>query len=81
MKILLFGRLRELLGYSAFEIAHTKSATLGELRQELALRGALWQEFIASENALAAINQTMALDTDPVAEGDEVAFFPPVTGG
>ena len=30
---------------------------------------------------LAAVNQTLAQAHSPIAEGDEVAFFPPVTGG
>lgn len=32
-------------------------------------------------NTLVAINQEYAKPGDAVADGDEVAFFPPVTGG
>lgn len=32
-------------------------------------------------NTLCAINMTYAHPDDPVDDGDEVAFFPPVTGG
>lgn len=39
-------------------------------------RGAVWPG-----NMLAAVNHTYANAEQPVYDGDEVAFFPPVTGG
>jgi molybdopterin synthase sulfur carrier subunit len=45
-------------------------------------RGGAWQSALAEGKALrVAVNQEMALPTTPVKPGDEVAFFPPVTGG
>ncbi|MEF1220359.1 molybdopterin synthase sulfur carrier subunit, partial [Photobacterium damselae] len=55
--------------------------TAEELRQQLALRGDKWQLALESGKLLVAVNQTICpLDTE-IKDGDEVAFFPPVTGG
>lgn len=56
--------------------------TLGELREVLRTRGAAWQTSLDSARAVrGAVNQAMAADDTPIQDGDEVAFFPPVTGG
>ena len=39
------------------------------------------QAFAEVKRIRAALNGMMARDEAPVADGDEVAFFPPVTGG
>jgi molybdopterin synthase sulfur carrier subunit len=45
-------------------------------------RGSAWQGALADKrNVRAAVNQDMASPTAPINTGDEVAFFPPVTGG
>jgi molybdopterin synthase sulfur carrier subunit len=45
-------------------------------------RGGAWQSALAQGKALrVAVNQEMAQATTPVRPGDDVAFFPPVTGG
>jgi len=56
--------------------------TLSALRAHLAQRGNAWaKEMAAGRNLRAAVNQTVVTADAPVADGDEVAFFPPVTGG
>ena len=53
-----------------------------QLLRQLAARGEVWSSlFDGSQNVLVAINQNMATLTSLVSDGDEVAFFPPVTGG
>ncbi|MBU2970697.1 MoaD/ThiS family protein [Pseudoalteromonas sp. C2R02] len=81
IKVLFFGRLRELLDCSGLEVTDFEQTTVAQLRIELANKGAKWAEFIAGNNALAAVNQEMVEETSLVKSGDEVAFFPPVTGG
>jgi molybdopterin synthase sulfur carrier subunit len=45
-------------------------------------RGGAWQSALAQGKALrVAVNQEMAQPSTPVKSGDEIAFFPPVTGG
>ena len=55
--------------------------TVGALRSHLAARGEGWQALAAGRNVRAALNQKMAAADSSLDGGDEVAFFPPVTGG
>ena len=83
VKILYFARLKETLGLGSEEIALPATVhTLAELRETLILRGGDWAHVLAPSSRIrAAVNQQMAADDTPVSEGDEIAFFPPVTGG
>jgi molybdopterin synthase sulfur carrier subunit len=81
--VLYFARLREALGKSSEQIALPSSVRdLEGLRALLVARGGTWeQELAPSKPVRAAVNQAMALGDVPISDGDEVAFFPPVTGG
>ena len=81
--VLYFARLREALGQSSERIALPASVRdLEGLRAVLIARGGAWeQELAPSRPVRAAVNQTMAHGDTQIADGDEVAFFPPVTGG
>lgn len=85
MKIQLFyfAGLREALGYASESLVLPPGvASIGELRMHLASRGGPYAtQFAAGRNLRAALNQDMAPATATISEGDEVAFFPPVTGG
>ncbi len=81
IRVLYFASLRERLG-SAGETLVDHPATLAELRGQLVARGGVWAEvFGEGQPVLAAVNQEMATAEQPLREGDEVGFFPPVTGG
>jgi molybdopterin synthase sulfur carrier subunit len=75
--------LREALGTGREELALPSGiSTLGALRTHLAQRGEAWaKEMAAGRNLRAAVNQDIATADTPVKDGDEIAFFPPVTGG
>jgi len=81
--LLYFARLREALGTGQEQLAlAARVNTLGALRAHLAQRGGAWAKEMAEDrNLRAAVNQTVATADTPVTDGDEVAFFPPVTGG
>ncbi|HYC48856.1 MAG TPA: molybdopterin converting factor subunit 1 [Burkholderiales bacterium] len=81
--ILYFARLKESLGKAREEFALPESVIdLGGLRDVLAGRGGAWaQELSGARPVRAAVNQEMAAADTPIRDGDEVAFFPPVTGG
>ena len=57
-------------------------ATVAQARAALIARGAPWAEALAESRVLrAAVNQQMVDAAAPLAPRDELAFFPPVTGG
>ena len=80
---LYFASLRESLGCSREELAlPSGNATVSALVEELRRRGSRWTEaFAPGRTWRVAVNQKMANLATPVKPGDEVAFFPPVTGG
>ncbi len=83
MKLLFFARLREDLGCAEETIVLPAGVdTVAGLRAHLMARGSVWRQALAPGRALGvAVNQDMAQPGTPVKPGDEVAFFPPVTGG
>jgi len=83
VKVLYFAGLREQLGKPGEDLELSASvSTVAGLRALLMARGGAWQSALAQGRALrVAVNQEMAQPTTAVKPGDEVAFFPPVTGG
>lgn len=82
IKLCFFARFREKLAISEEVYTLNSASTVKQLFQQLAQRGEVWSSiFDGSQNVLVAINQDMATLTSLISEGDEVAFFPPVTGG
>ena len=83
LSVLYFARLREALGVAQEDIAPNPTlSTVAELLEHLRGRGGAWQEALASARLFrVAVNQEMADLATPVKDGDEVALFPPVTGG
>jgi len=83
VKVLFFAALREQLGTSGEDIELPSSvATVAALRTHLISRGGAWQAALAEGKLVRmAVNQDMAKPAAAIKAGDEVAFFPPVTGG
>lgn len=81
--VLYFARLREALGTGSEQCMLPANVhDLDGLRALLAARGGAWATELAAGGAVrAAVNQSMADGATRVTDGDEVAFFPPVTGG
>lgn len=75
-----FASLREQLAVSQMDMDETP-ANAGALRQLLMQRGERWAHALADREVLVAVNQVVRDDGCPLHAGDEVAFFPPVTGG
>jgi molybdopterin synthase sulfur carrier subunit len=81
VKIKYFAAIREALGQGG-ESLHTRSETLGALRDELVARGEPYATALARGKAVRmALDQVMSDEAAVLREGSEVAFFPPVTGG
>ncbi len=83
MKLLYFAWLKDKTGVAAEEVAlPAEVTTVAELLAWLSARGPGYAEALADLSAIrVAVNQVYAKPGDPVAPDDEVALFPPVTGG
>jgi sulfur-carrier protein len=83
LKVLFFARVKEQLDCAAVDVEWTQDlADLDALQQQLCAQGgSLWQEVLGQENIVRAVNQVITSGNAELADGDEVAFFPPVTGG
>ncbi|MGO2502368.1 MAG: cyclic pyranopterin monophosphate synthase MoaC [Cobetia marina] len=82
LRILFLAELRERLDLESLSLnpATLADATVGGLKRTLALRDPQL-EALNDSRVLCAVNQDMVRDDHPLKAGDEVAFFPPVTGG
>lgn len=83
LTLLYFARLREGLGIEREEIElPSHIGTVAELTGWLGERGPDWKEELDLYGRVrCAVNQEIVKPEAPVHDGDEVAFFPPVTGG
>ena len=83
LKLLFFTNFCELLECSILIVKVEKNATVAELCQILAGKGDRWQDLFdnSSTSVIIAVNQVIAPLTTRLEENDEVAFFPPMTGG
>ncbi len=82
IQVLYFASVREAVG-TGRETLTTGAATAAELRDELIARGGAWAAALARGRAVrVAVDQVLQHDESAaLADGIEVAFFPPVTGG
>ncbi|WP_271460029.1 molybdopterin synthase sulfur carrier subunit [Pantoea leporis] len=80
IKVLFFAQVRELTGTASLDL-QLDYADVATLRAALAEKGDRWALALESGKLLAAVNQTLVPMSHPLRAGDEVAFFPPVTGG
>ena len=83
VKLRFFAALREQLGTSGEEIELPAGvSTVAALRSHLKARGGPYEKAFSEKNLVRmAVNQDMVQPSARIKGGDEVAFFPPVTGG
>ncbi|WP_313950541.1 molybdopterin converting factor subunit 1 [Accumulibacter sp.] len=82
LKILYFAGLRETLGQGSEQLELPGGVVdVAGLIAFLAARGGQWARLTTLRNLRYAVNQEMARPDSTLRAGDEVAFFPPVTGG
>ena len=79
LNVMFFARYREALGLDG-EAVEGDFSSIEQLRAYLAQRGGAWQ-VLAEPNLMCARNEELCKLDEALADGDEVAFFPPVTGG
>jgi len=80
IKVLFFAQVRELVNTDSLTLER-EFDTVEALRSHLAAQSDRWALALDAGKLLAAVNQTLVEFNHPVTSGDEVAFFPPVTGG
>ena len=85
--IKLFSALREALGESEFQLdlsdisEASAPVNVEAIKKQLSQRGADWKEALNQPNLVHALNHKVVFTDAVVTEGDELAFFPPMTGG
>ncbi len=82
INILYFARFREALNCDSekFEL-QAQHERVADVVKSLSERGEVWQNTLNKGQVLIAINQAVANFDSAISDGDELAFFPPVTGG
>ncbi|MEP0201871.1 MAG: MoaD/ThiS family protein [Halioglobus sp.] len=79
VRVVFFARIREQLGCAEL---NAEVSSLASLVASLKQRGELWARVLSEPNLICAVNQVVFDGDDrELQEGDEIAFFPPVTGG
>lgn len=81
VKVVYFASIRERLGCEQEQLSLDSDATVATLLQALCSRGAPWDQVLNGSTLLVAVNHEMVGMGQSLQAGDEVAFFPPVTGG
>jgi len=80
LSLLYFASIKEALDCDREQFAGDVN-TVAELIAQLRQRGNNWHTVLQQNSILVAVNQTISDVTTELHSGDEVAFFPPVTGG
>lgn len=80
IKVLFFAQTRELVGVDELQLDEVFTS-VEALRAHLASQEGKWDLALDPGRLLAAVNQSIVPLTHAITDGDEVAFFPPVTGG
>lgn len=81
IKILFFARLREQLNTQTLSVEYTDNLTTADIIKQLIIKNPHWEKTLNTDHILVAVNQQVSNWQQIINDGDEVAFFPPVTGG
>jgi molybdopterin converting factor subunit 1 len=79
VKVLYFGRLREIVGCAEESAEIPEGAPIEQLFAHLSVQHPRMSDFRAS--LVASRNQEFSAWSTPLRSGDEIAFLPPVSGG
>ncbi|MGH1486303.1 MAG: molybdopterin converting factor subunit 1 [Cellvibrionaceae bacterium] len=82
LQIHYFASLREQLNCDNEQLAWQENfSTIDDIKEHLSNNNTTWKNILAKQTVLVAINQQIAEASSAIKDGDEIAFFPPVTGG
>lgn len=80
LRIRFFGSIREQLQTSSIDVEYAGEESVSDLMATLIKRGERWL-VLQDQDVLVALNMTLCARDAVINSGDELAFFPPVTGG
>jgi len=83
LRVRFFASVREALACDGLEVPWSgNTGDLDGLQDELCtVHGSRWREVLTQDNIIRAVNHTVVPGNVALADGDEVAFYPPVSGG
>ena len=81
IRVVFLAQLREQLGVAELQVAAESVPSIAALKQYLVDSHPQWEQFLSNSKLLVAVNHQYAKTDVAIKSGDEVAFFPPVTGG
>ncbi|WP_283787711.1 molybdopterin converting factor subunit 1 [Bermanella sp. WJH001] len=81
IKVLFFAQLRELLKTNEIILDKIQACSIEELKKSIISTHPQWAVHLTNHAIMTSVNQTLVSSDHIVKENDEVAFFPPVTGG
>ena len=79
VRVLFFGAARDAVGHEHIQLTYDRDCTAGEVFQQVLSEHAALQRF--GKSLLLAVNQQYADQNRELHDGDELAIFPPVSGG
>ncbi|HEX4939563.1 MAG TPA: molybdopterin converting factor subunit 1 [Candidatus Kapabacteria bacterium] len=82
IKVLFFARIRDELGRAEMKVEMPEGVhDLAGFTRALIMANPSFEPALTQPNVLTAVNQEMATPVTTIEDGDEIAYFPPVTGG
>lgn len=81
IRVLFLAQLREQLGVAEIHVVADGVDSVATLKQYLVANHPEWEAFLSNSKLLVAVNHEYVKTDAAITSGDEVAFFPPVTGG
>jgi len=81
IRVLFFASLREALQTHQLDISPEPINTIKDIMSQLKQRGDVWSDTFEQQQILISLNQNIVKSDASVEDEDEVAFFPPITGG
>jgi len=82
LSIVFFAQTREIIGQGEFSLPFQPAFNnLEAIRSHLATTNDKWDLALTRDKLIVAVNQEMSPWDTVINDGDEIAFFPPVTGG
>lgn len=81
IQVLFFASLRERLNQDRVELPIGEMASVQDVYQQLLAHSDLFNATLSEPKPLMAVNQEIAHPSTSIKDGDEIAFYPPVTGG